>query len=178
MSILVNGMSGTPRSARPVRLVLAHVLGGDIDGAWWPHTASAAAELPGLIAALHRPLGEIVNISVNWGATDAFPDLDSMRFGAKVVLPGCGDGQQRLMVVDGRRDCAKLLVVPHRTTQALGMMVLRKAAGLPVSDVQESSPAFETADRVVRAAQTQSALWAGRVNGARIPEDAHPATEA
>ena len=47
--------------ARPVRLLLCRQLGADIDGAWWPHTASVAAELPELIGVLHAPLGEIVD---------------------------------------------------------------------------------------------------------------------
>jgi Family of unknown function (DUF5994) len=63
-------MTGTRRLARPVRLALAERLGADIDGAWWPHTASVAHELPGLIEALHGPLGEIVDISINWSATE------------------------------------------------------------------------------------------------------------
>ena len=39
--------------------------------------ASVAGELPELIGALHRPLGEIVDIKINWSPTDAAPDLDS-----------------------------------------------------------------------------------------------------
>jgi hypothetical protein len=46
---------GARRLVRPVRIALAFELGGDLDGAWWPHTASIARELPGLIGALHRP---------------------------------------------------------------------------------------------------------------------------
>jgi hypothetical protein len=43
----MNGMTGSRRLARPVRLALATRLGRDIDGAWWPHTGSVAQELPG-----------------------------------------------------------------------------------------------------------------------------------
>jgi len=49
---IVNGSAGARRCARPVRITLARVLGGDIDGAWWPHSASVAGELPELIGAL------------------------------------------------------------------------------------------------------------------------------
>jgi hypothetical protein len=45
----MNGMKGPRRSARPARIALATLLGGDIDGAWWPHTASVAGELLELI---------------------------------------------------------------------------------------------------------------------------------
>jgi hypothetical protein len=50
----VNGMRGSRRSARLARIALATLLGGDIDGTWWPHTASVPGELPELIDALHR----------------------------------------------------------------------------------------------------------------------------
>jgi len=36
----VNGMRGPRRSARRARIALATLLGGDIDGTCWPHTAS------------------------------------------------------------------------------------------------------------------------------------------
>ena len=93
----MNGLTGARRCARPARIALATLLGGDIDGAWWPHTGSAAAELPGLIEALHKPLGEIIDISVNWSATEAPPDLNSMRYA--MSTPGSQGGRQRLMVV-------------------------------------------------------------------------------
>ena len=51
----MNGMRGQRRSARPARIALATLLGGDIDGAGWPHTVSVAGELPELVEALHRP---------------------------------------------------------------------------------------------------------------------------
>lgn len=175
--MVVNGISGTRRLARPVRLTLAGVRGGDIDGAWWPHTGSVAWELPGLIEVVHQDLGEVVDISISWAATDSVPDLDAMRSGAR-LLPGSGDGRQRLMVLNGRRDRAILLVVPHRTAAALGLMVLRRAAALPVSDAYQASPAFDTAGRVLRAAQAQSALWAARIQGSRLPGDGQPIAEA
>jgi Family of unknown function (DUF5994) len=169
----VNGISSERRLARPVRLALASVRGGDIDGAWWPHTGSVAGELPGLIAALRQALGEIADISINWAATDSVPDLDSMRNGAR-ALPGAQEGQQRLMVINGHRDRATLLVIPHRTTPALGLMVLRRAAALPISDAYQASPAFDTAGRVVRAAQAQSALWMERFQTLGIPDEIRP----
>lgn len=152
-------MTGTRRSARPVRIVLGSTLGGDIDGAWWPYTSSVARELPELIAALHRPLGEIADININWSASDGAPDLNSMSYGAK-SMPGSRVRPQRLMVVAGHHAQAKLLVVPFMTSAALGLMVLRLAARLPIPAGQRDSKVFETADFVVRAAQVESALWA------------------
>jgi mRNA-degrading endonuclease toxin of MazEF toxin-antitoxin module len=143
-----------------VRIALATPLGGDIDGAWWPHSGSVAAELPGLIEALHKPLGEIIDMSINWSATEGPPDLNSMRYA--VSMPGQRGRRQRLMVVSGRRGCAKLLVVPHLTTPALGLMLLRRAAAMRIPDGQQNTQVFLTADSVVRAAQVESASWATR----------------
>lgn len=153
-----------------MRVSLATLLGGDIDGAWWPHSASIAGELPELIGALHRPLGEIVDIAINWSETEGAPDLNSMRYGAR-VLPGWRSRPQRLMVVAGRSARAKLLVVPHMTSQALGLMVMRRAAAMPVLDGQHDTQLLQTADSVVRAAQTESALWTARTRNVPTAED-------
>ena len=91
----MNGSTGARRCARPARITLARVLDGDIDAAWWPHSASAAGELPGLIGALHRPLGEIVDIKINWSPTDAAPDLDSMGLSCPVRSVRCRPAAMR-----------------------------------------------------------------------------------
>ena len=154
----MNGLTGARRCASPVRIALAPLLGGDIDGAWWPHTGSVAAELPALIEILHKPLGEIIDIAVNWSATEGPPDLKSMR--SALSMPGWLGRRQRLMAVGGRRARAKLLVVPCLTTPALGLMVLRRAAARTIPDGQRNTQVFLTADSVVRAAQVESASWA------------------
>ena len=162
-------MTWARRSARPVRIALARPLGGDIDGAWWPHTGSVAGELADLIEALHRPLGEIIDISINWKLTDGAPDLNSMSNAAR-AMPGWQDRRQRLMVIAGRRACAKLLVVPHMTSSALGLMVLRQAAGLPVPGSQRDTQVFRTAESVLCAAQAESSSWAARMRNAQAAE--------
>jgi hypothetical protein len=156
-----------------VRIALGPVLGGDIDGAWWPHSGSVAGELPDLIEALHRPLGQIVDIKVNWSSTDAAPDLDSMGHDAR-SMPGWRRRRQRLMVIDGTRGRVKLLVVPHMTAPALGLMVLRRAADMPVSEARQAGRVFETADRIVRAAQAESALWTGSAHEAQAKTQPTP----
>jgi len=158
----MNGMSGTRRLARPVRLALAQQLGADIDGAWWPYTASLAHELPGLIEALHRPLGEIVDICINWSITEGPRELYEMASNAP-LLRGGHRKHQRLMVVSGRLGCAKLLVVPHMTPQELGVMMMRFAAARPVSDSERDTQLFEICDCVMRAAQIESASWTGHM---------------
>ena len=168
-AVAVNGMSGARRSACPVRIALATALGGDIDGAWWPRADSMATELPELVEALHRPLGEILDIRVNWSSTDRTPDLSSMTSYA-MSMPGWRHSRQRVMVISGRRARAKLLVVPHLTSSALALMVLRRAAAMPIPDAQQLSAVFQTADCVVRAAQAESASWAGRTPDGQAAE--------
>lgn len=155
----MNGLSWPRRCASPVRIALARTLGGDIDGAWWPHSGSVAGELPHLVEALHPSLGEIIDIDVNWTATQCAPDLNSMTAYAQSI-PGWHKEHQRLMVISGRLAKAKLLVVPHMTSSALGLMVLRRAAAMDISLAQQNTSVFETADYVVRTAQVESALWA------------------
>lgn len=148
--------------ARPVRLALAKQLGSDIDGAWWPHTASVADELPGLIEALHGRLGEIIDICINWSAIDGPLDLNELVPRASIRTR---HRRQRLMVITGRQYCAKLLVVPHMTSLGLGAMVMRCAAGRPVSESQRDTQLFRTADDVMRAAFAESASWTQRMAG-------------
>jgi hypothetical protein len=160
----VNGLSGTRRVARPVRLVLARQLGSDIDGAWWPHTASVAAELPELIGVLHASLGEIIDIGINWSPTEGPVDLDSIVTGARTI-DRPGPRRPRLMKVKGSDACAKLLVVPYMTSPNLGAMVMRCAAGLPAVHADRGSQLWETAHNVMGVAKAESAMWAGRLRG-------------
>ena len=155
----MNGMTGARRLARPVRLVLGH-REAPLNGAWWPYTGSVAGELPELIETLHRPLGEVLDIRVNWSATQGAPDLDSILGGGGVhkVAPR---RRHRLMVVIGRSGTAKLLVVPHMTTPALGAMVMRFAAGRLNLGFGQDSQWCEAAQTVIRDAQMQSTQWTG-----------------
>ncbi len=141
------------RLASPVRLALAAELGSPLDGAWWPHTSSIAAELPELVGALSARLGEIIDISVNWTSLESSPDLDALNrlrngdTGKEAV-------RQRLMLVVGSQACANLLVVPCRTSTALARMVLRQAADLPVARIEWDTQEFRTSEDIVRAARS------------------------
>lgn len=148
------------RLASPVRLALAAELGSPLDGAWWPHTSSIAAELPELVGALSARLGEIVDISVNWSSLESSPDLDALnrlRVGdaGRVVV------RQRLMVVVGSRARANLLVIPCRTSAALATMVLRQAAALPVARSERDTQQFRTGEDIVRAARSANVSCGG-----------------
>lgn len=157
--------------ARPVRVALARRLGSDIDGAWWPHTASVAGELPEFIEVLQRPLGEVVDICINWSAEEAVLDLTTIVTGAR-TLRGAEHRRPRLMVVTGRDNRAKLLVLPHMTSQALGAMVMRCATGRPASLVERDTQLSETADCVMRAAHAESASWSKRMHEEAAAETA------
>ena len=157
------------RLARPVRLTLAAELGDDLDGAWWPHTASVARELPELIDALLRRLGHIVDISVNWSSLESSPDLDSLSGRVSTVNVGKTIRHQRVMTVTGGDARATLLVVPCRTTPTLAAMVMRQAAALPILPALRETQAFRIADDIVRAVRAESALRAQRLREAPSP---------
>lgn len=154
------------RLASPVRLTLASEVGGDLDGAWWPHTASIAQELPELTGALFSRLGQVIDISVNWSSLEGSLDLDALNRATRAG-PGQVIGHQRLMMITGNHARATLLVVPSRTSSALALMVLRRAAALPVMSAERNTQAFSTAEGIVRAARAESALCARRLREAR-----------
>ncbi len=145
------------RSASPVRLTLAPVLGQDLDGAWWLHTASMARELPELIDALKDSLGRVVDIGVNWTPLDGVVDLDSLTCRGIDAVPGWRARHQRVMTVTGSNARANLLVVPAQTTAALAVMVLRQAAALPVLARHLDTPAYQAACDIVHAARIECA---------------------
>lgn len=144
------------RLASPVRLALAEVLGSPLDGAWWPHTASIASELPELVDAVCARLGEVVSIGINWSPLESSPDLDAVNRRGRSE-PERVVGHQRLMTMTGSRGLANLLVVPCRTSVALAIILMRHAAALPITRAERDSQEFRTSDDIVRAARTESA---------------------
>lgn len=148
----------TRRLASPVRVVLARDLAGPLDGAWWPHTASIADELPELIGAISPRLGEIRAISINWSSLEGSPDLDALNTVTRMAATRTV-GHQRLMTISGAKASAGLLVVPCRTSTALAVAVMRQASGLPVLPADADRREFRTADEIVCAARAECALW-------------------
>lgn len=147
------------RSATPVRLTLASVLGDELCGAWWPRSASIAAELPGLAEVLRDRLGQVVDIQVSWSSVDGVPDLDLLTRRGVSAMPGLRTRPQRVMSVTGSDATVKLIVVPHHTTSPLAVLVMRHAAGLPVDARHHESDAYRAADDIVRSAQAQCTRW-------------------
>jgi Family of unknown function (DUF5994) len=162
------------RLASPTRLTMASVLGDDLDGAWWPHTPYVARELPELTDALCERLGRIIDIAVNWSAFDGVLDLDSLTRRGIGAIPGWKARHQRVMTVTGSHARANLLVVPCRTSTALAVMVLRRAAALPILPSHLDTPAYRAADDIVRAARDECAQRAKLANSStfRSPAEA------
>jgi len=139
------------RSAKAVRLSVAAQLGGDIDGAWWPRADRITVELPNLVAVLTPLLGDITSINVNWPPLQRPPDFN---------WPGWEHKLQHVMTVNGDEGRVNLLIVPYATFSGLALMVLRRAASLPIAPADQDKPAFLTAGSILQAARAQRA--AGR----------------
>jgi hypothetical protein len=152
------------RLSSPVRFTLSSELGVGIDGAWWPHSASIARELPELIDAVRGRLGRVIDIGLNWSPVEGVPDLDLLNRRGVAATPGRETRHLRVMTVTGSEARANLLVVPCRTSPALAVMVLRQAAHLPILYAHQQMPAFETACAIVRAATAQDAPRAAAVD--------------
>jgi hypothetical protein len=147
------------RTASPVRLTLCEQLGRRVDGAWWPHSNRLAAELPELVGVLHGRLGEVIDISVNWSLSENLPDLNSRHWQNK---------HQHLMTVTGRDASANLLIIPSQTPGTLAGLLLRIAAGLPLSAEHQATPLFRTAAEIIDAARGEGALKAA---SAPVPKE-------
>ena len=165
----MNGIPRSRRASKPIRVTLAKQLGRNVDGAWWPHTASVAGELPDLVGALHRALGEIVDIRVNWSATEGQLDLETIATGARLHLAGEHHRRPRLMFVAGRMASAKILVVPSLTSQALGLTMLRAAAGLITTGAGDDTRNATTALAVLGLAEAESSRWCASVHDVAAP---------
>jgi hypothetical protein len=150
-----------------VRLTYSVELAEEVNGAWWPYTPSMARELPLLIEALHEPLGEVVDIAVNWSSLQRVPDLDQLSRSGAVPLPGQETRHHRVMTITGTRAKANLLIVPSDTTKSLAVMLLRRAADLPILAIHQHTSAFRTAESIVRAARAQCAANATPADGSR-----------
>ena len=136
----------TRRRADPVRLCVGRPLGHDIDGAWWPRADRIANELPRLVAVLTPLLGHITSINVNWPSLQRPPDFN---------CPGWEGKHQHVMTISGCDACAHLLIIPYATYSGLALMVMRRAANLPIEPGDRNKPAFLTAGSILYAAQQQ-----------------------
>jgi len=70
-------------------------------------------------------------------------------------------------MVTGSSACASLLVVPCRTSNPLAVMVLRQAAGVPVTRLERDSREFRTGEFIMHTARAESAACAQRLQNVR-----------
>jgi hypothetical protein len=137
---------GSRRRTNPIRLCVAHELGNDIDGAWWPRADRLTNELADLVAVLTPLTGYVTSINVNWPPLQRPPDFN---------WPGWQGKRQHVITVDGPDARVNLLIIPYATYSGLALMVLRRAAHLPIDPADRDKPAFLTADSILHAAQQQ-----------------------
>jgi Family of unknown function (DUF5994) len=97
-----------------------------------------------LVDVLDVRLGHVIDINVNWSSLQRQPDLNWDWW--QGIRP-------HIMTVGGRDARAKLLIVPHRTGTALAVMILRRAARLPIYAAHRDSRACQTAECIVRVAR-------------------------
>lgn len=143
----------TRRQSTPIRLSVARELGRDIGGAWWPRADRITNELPELVAVLTPLLGDVTSVNVNWSSLQRPPDFN---------WPGWEGKRQHVMTVQGAQACANLLIVSYATHSGLALMVLRRAANLPVAGADRAKPAFILADAILRAALQQCGRSSGQ----------------
>jgi hypothetical protein len=93
-------------------------------------------------------LGDINSINVNWPPLQRPPDLN---------WPGWEHKRQHMITINGADARANLLIIPYATNSALAVMVLRRAANLPINSADRDKPIFATAGSILRAAQQQRA---------------------
>jgi hypothetical protein len=144
------------RLASPVRITLAPQFGGTVDGAWWPRVTCLAHELADLVDAVHQRLGAITDITLSWPSTEGTPD--SARFASPMNKIRPHSTHLHVMALVGRHASANLLIVPYLTTSSLAVMVLRLAAKMPISGVQQVTETFRVADDIVRTACADRAM--------------------
>lgn len=90
-----------------------------LDGAWWPHSTNAAAELPQLIEALAGLRGDITHVLMNTAEWD-LPHARRAAAGTRSVRLGWYTSQPAGLITvmtDFGRDRFDLLVVPPNTSQ-------------------------------------------------------------
>jgi hypothetical protein len=139
-------MPATRRRRNPIRLSIARPLGHTIDGAWWPRAEHIDPELAQLVTILTPLLGNIRTINVNWSSLQRPPALN---------WPGWENKRQHVITVIGATGRANILVIPCATGRPLAVMVMRRAARMPIAPDDRGKATFATAGAILRAAAQQ-----------------------
>lgn len=124
-----------------------------LDGAWWPRSSDASAELPGLVLALDGLHGEIVTVLL--GADGWREGTHDLRIGMRRVAVGCFASQPAslLTAVCEHGERINLLVVTPRSAEVDAATAMIRAA--------------TTGNRMTAAYRGSTRPRRGRVNGMR-----------
>ncbi|WP_405142094.1 DUF5994 family protein [Sphaerisporangium sp. NBC_01403] len=123
---------GPAAEAPPVRLSLPPA--GDhpraVDGVWWPRSKDAAAELPGLIAAVDERLGEMtLRVGLH---VDAWSDIPH-----RIPAPGRAvrvgwframDPERVTLIVRGQKDVTLRVIPPEASAESAEAALAGSAA--------------------------------------------------
>jgi hypothetical protein len=117
-SVPIRPRSPAAQSAEPsaTRLSLEPTLSrsGMFDGAWWPSTRDARAELPGLLEALSLRLGPVAQVGLDIDAWDEVPHR--LVVGGRVVQVGWSPARDHTLSVTCRdQNRFLLLVIPPQS---------------------------------------------------------------
>lgn len=101
---------------------------GPVDGAWWPYSRDAVAELPHLVDALDARLPErVTRVNVQYSGWDNIPR--TLRVGDRTIRVGWfHSGDPHLITLTTRdRITTQLLVVPADTPHSVAALAMSTA---------------------------------------------------
>jgi len=118
----------SPPSTPRVCLVPARAGQAVLDGGWWPRSSDPVAELPGLVLALGDRYGPIRHVMLNSNTWDG--RFRRLAVGRRVVRMGWFTSLDPALAIatTDRGDRLDLLVVPHRTAEAVACHAMARAA--------------------------------------------------
>ncbi|MBG0832725.1 hypothetical protein HS041_34050 [Planomonospora sp. ID67723] len=146
-----------------------------VDGAWWPYSHDATAELPGLIAAVDRLLGRVtLRVGVHQDAWERIPrSIPARGRHIRVGWFRYADSRMITLVFAAAEPVVLLIIPPGAATgpaEATLKLTAQDTTGLTPDDIV--TLAHLPHDPVFRATAASPASWAdegGRVTGQEAP---------
>ncbi|MFC5814109.1 DUF5994 family protein [Nonomuraea sp. NPDC050478] len=138
----LSASSAIPRADSALRLILHPVPNrrAVVDGAWWPYSRNAAAELPGLVAAADRLLDRVtLRVGVHGDTWQSLTRRIPAR-GRQIRVSWSRHTDPRLIILSfATGDPVVLLIIPPGTAVGTAEATLRLAAqdtaGLTPDDI-------------------------------------------